>query len=90
MTLHIMIAGRERYTAPFYSEDLGETASALNEHLPVLRRLGRVAVFVTDGNVAHIAARTVPALHRAIRSFIPRLHPRECANYFSHSGYVSI
>ena len=37
-----------------------------------------------------VAARTVPALRRAIRSFIPRLRPRECANYFRHSGYVSI
>jgi len=37
-----------------------------------------------------VAARTVPALHRAIRSFIPRLRPHECANYFRHSGYVSI
>ena len=24
------------------------------------------------------------------RSFIPRRRPRECANYFRHSGYVSI
>jgi transposase len=37
-----------------------------------------------------VAARTVPALRRAIRSFIPRLRPHECANYFTHSGYVSI
>jgi len=37
-----------------------------------------------------VAARTVPALRRAIRSFIPRLRPYECANYFRHSGYVSI
>jgi transposase len=37
-----------------------------------------------------VAARTVPALRRAIRSFIPLLHPHECANYFRHSGYGSI
>src|SRR5262245_11840313 len=30
-----------------------------------------------------VAARTVPGLTRAIRSFIPRLSPKECANYFS-------
>ena len=36
------------------------------------------------------AARTVPGLTRAIRSFIPRLSPQECANYFSHAGYASI
>ena len=33
-----------------------------------------------------VAARTVPGLNRAIRSFIPQLSPQECANYFSHAG----
>src|SRR3954453_15212981 len=37
-----------------------------------------------------VAARTVPALNRAIRSFIPQLSPQECANYFRHAGYASI
>jgi len=37
-----------------------------------------------------VAARTVPRLNRAIRSFIPRLSARECTNYFRHAGYVSI
>jgi general secretion pathway protein D len=37
-----------------------------------------------------VAARSVPGLMRAIRSFIPQLGPRECANYFSHAGYASI
>jgi transposase len=37
-----------------------------------------------------VAARTVPRLTRAIRSFIPRISPRECANYFRHAGYASI
>ena len=37
-----------------------------------------------------VAARTVPGLTRAIRSFIPQLRPRECANYFRHAGYASI
>jgi len=37
-----------------------------------------------------VAARTVPCLTRAIRSFIPQLSPRECANYFRHAGYASI
>ena len=36
-----------------------------------------------------VAARTVRALHRAIRSFIPMLAPQECANYFKHAGYAS-
>jgi hypothetical protein len=29
-----------------------------------------------------VAARTIPSLNRAIRSFIPQLSPQECANYF--------
>jgi transposase len=37
-----------------------------------------------------VAARTVPGLTRAIRSFIPQLSPQECANYFNHAGYASI
>ena len=37
-----------------------------------------------------VAARTVPALNRAIRSFFPQLSPQECANYFRHAGYASI
>ncbi len=37
-----------------------------------------------------VAARTVPRLYRAIRSFVPQLSARECANYFRHAGYVSI
>jgi transposase len=37
-----------------------------------------------------VAARTVPALNRAIRAFIPQLSPQECANYFTHAGYASI
>jgi transposase len=37
-----------------------------------------------------VAARTVPRLTQAIRSFIPRISPRECANYFRHAGYASL
>ena len=36
-----------------------------------------------------VAARTIPSLNRAIRSFIPQLSPQECANYFRHAGYVN-
>jgi transposase len=36
------------------------------------------------------AQRTVPGLYRTIRSFVPQLGDRECANYFRHAGYVSI
>lgn len=54
LTLHIMIAGRERFTTPFCAEALATTAADLRQHLPALRRMGRVVVFVTDGNVAHL------------------------------------
>ena len=37
-----------------------------------------------------VAARTIPSLNRAIRSFIPQVSPQECANYFRHAGYASI
>lgn len=36
------------------------------------------------------AQRTVRGLYRTIRSFVPQLEARECANYFRHAGYVSI
>jgi transposase len=42
------------------------------------------------GFLRKVAARTVPGLSRAIRSFIPLLSPQECANYFTHAGYASI
>ncbi len=42
------------------------------------------------GFLRKAAERTVPGLYRAIRSFVPQLSPRECANYFRHAGYVSI
>jgi hypothetical protein len=55
VTLHILISGRERFAAPFYAENLSATARALDEHLSVLRQLGRTAVYVNDDdNVAHI------------------------------------
>jgi len=55
MLLHILIAGRERFAAPFCPENLSATARAIDEQLPVLRAQGRVAVYVTDDSgVAHI------------------------------------
>jgi hypothetical protein len=35
-----------------------------------------------------LATRTVPGLHRAIRSCLHILKPRECANYYKHAGYM--
>ena len=35
-----------------------------------------------------VAARTVPSLFKAIRSFVPLLSAQECANYFRHAGML--
>ena len=60
---------------PKYSPDLNPIELPYSKFKAFLRKL---------------AARTVPRLTRAIRSFIPQLSPRECANYFRHAGYASI
>ncbi len=60
---------------PKYSPDLNPIELPYSEFKTFLRK---------------IAARTVPGLTRAIRSFIPQVRPKECANYFSHAGYASI
>src|SRR5580700_578710 len=60
---------------PKYSPDLNPIEMSYSKFKTLLRK---------------VAARTVPSLNRAIRSFIPQLSPQECANYFSHAGYASI
>lgn len=59
---------------PKYSPDLNPIEMAYSKFKTFLRK---------------VAARTVPGLNRAIRSFIPQLGPQECANYFTHAGYAS-
>jgi transposase len=60
---------------PKYSPDLNPIEMAYSKFKTFLRK---------------VAARTVPSLNRAIRSFIPQLSPQECTNYFTHAGYASI
>jgi transposase len=60
---------------PKYSPDLNPIELAYSKFKTFLRK---------------VAARTVPGLTRAIRSFIPQLSRQECANYFRHAGYASI
>ena len=60
---------------PQYSPDLNPIENAFSKFKTYLRK---------------IAERTVPGLHRAIRSFIPSLRAQECANYLRHAGYASI
>jgi transposase len=60
---------------PKYSPDLNPIELPYSKFKALLRK---------------VAARTVRGLYRTIRSFVPQLGPRECANYFRHAGYVSI
>jgi transposase len=60
---------------PKYSPDLNPIELPFSKFKALLRKA---------------AERTVPGLHRAIRSILPKLSPQECANYFRHAGYASI
>ncbi len=68
-------AGATLRYLPKYSPDLNPIEMPYSKFKEFLRK---------------VAARTVPGLYRAIRSFVPQLSTRECANYFRHAGYVSI
>ena len=68
-------AGATLRFLPKYSPDLNPIEMPYSKFKEFLRK---------------VAARTVPALYRAIRSFVPQLSARECANYFRHAGYASI
>jgi transposase len=68
-------AGASVRYLPKYSPDLNPIELPYSKFKALLRK---------------VAARTVPRLYRTIRSFVPRLDARECANYFRHAGYVSI
>jgi transposase len=63
-----------RVFLPKYSPDLNPIELSYSKFKALLRK---------------VAARTVRGLYRTIRSFVPKLGPRECANYFRHAGYVS-
>ena len=60
---------------PKYSPDLNPIEMAYSKFKTFLRK---------------VAARNVPGLTRAIRSFIPQLGRQECTNYFTHAGYGSL
>ena len=59
---------------PKYSPDLNPIEMPYSKFKALLRK---------------VAARTIPALYRTIRAFVPRLGAQECANYFRHAGYAS-
>jgi transposase len=60
---------------PQYSPDLNPIEMPFSQFKAFLRKA---------------AERTVPRLRRAIRSFLPCVTTRECANYFRHAGYAAI
>jgi transposase len=60
---------------PQYSPDLNPIEMSYSKFKALLRK---------------VATRTVRGLYRTIRSFVPQLTARECANYFRHAGYASI
>jgi transposase len=68
-------AGATLRYLPKYSPDLNPIEMPYSKFKTFLRK---------------VAARTVPGLNQAIRSFIPLVSPQECANYFRHAGYASI
>ena len=70
-------------------ENVGATVRFLPKYSPDLNPI-ELPYSKFKAFLRKVAARTVPRLTRAIRSFIPQLGARECANYFSHAGYASI
>ena len=60
---------------PQYSPDLNPIEMSYSKFKALLRK---------------VATRTVPGLYRTLRSFVPQLRARDCANYFRHAGYASI
>jgi len=71
----IEAVGAELRYLPKYSPDLNPIEMSFSKLKAYLRKA---------------AARTERNLRRRIGSFVPRLHARECANYFAHAGYASI
>ena len=69
-----MVGATVRYL-PKYSPDLNPIELPYSKFKALLRK---------------VAARTVRGLYRTIRSFVPQLGARECANYFKHAGYAAI
>jgi transposase len=71
----IEAAGATLRYLPKYSPDLNPIEMPFSKFKAYLRKL---------------AERTVPGVHRAIRSFLLSLKGTECANYLRHAGYASI
>ncbi len=70
----IAAAGATLRYLPKYSPDLNPIEMPFSKFKTYMRKL---------------AQRTIPGIHRGIRSFLSSLKGRECANYFRHAGYAS-
>ena len=70
-------------------EQAGATLRYLPKYSPDLNPI-ELPYSRFKGFLRKAAKPTVPALYRAIRSFVPQISARECANYFRHAGYISI
>jgi transposase len=68
----IETVGAELRYLPEYSPDLNPIEMSFSKLKAYLRQAGE---------------RTERGLRRRIASFLPRLGPHECANYFAHAGY---
>ncbi len=64
--------------------------SGIREAIETARATLRYLPQYSPDLLRNVAERTVPGLHRAIRSFLPSLSAQECANYLTHAGYASI
>jgi transposase len=71
----IEAAGATLRYLPKYSPDLNPIEMPFSKFKACLRKL---------------AQRTIPGIHRGIRSFLASLTGQECANYLRHAGYASI
>jgi hypothetical protein len=79
---HLHLAHPRRERLPRH-EIFHQTEHCTEAHNPIELPYSKFKAYLRK-----LAARTVPSLHRAIRSFLHILKPRECAHYYKHAGYV--
>ena len=74
---------------PKYSPDLNPIGPSPSPELPGFSgTMNELPYSKFKTYLRKLTARTVPTLHRAIRSFLHILKPRECAHYYA--GYAAI
>ena len=81
---------RRRRAVEMVEKDCLTQAEAARRLKVDARTLRKWVTWHQGKGLRKLAARTVPSLHRAIRSFLHILKPRECAHYYKHAGYAAI